>query len=262
MKKSNYADVQGLHMYYEIHGEGAPLVLIHGGGSTIESSFEHILPLLAKHYQIIAVEMQAHGRTKDNGQPLTFTKDADYIDGLLEHLNIPAAAILGFSNGGTTALQVAIRHPKRITKLVVVSGMSKRSGIADWMWEAFKHASLNNMPAELQNAYLKLNPGDTAGLQLMHDRDVERMRAFTDIPDEAIKAIQAPTLIINNDKDVITSEHALELSHLIPNATLIILPGVHGECLGEIASYKEGSIYPEITTKLVKQFHNNHEQKF
>ncbi|HEY4155506.1 MAG TPA: alpha/beta hydrolase, partial [Puia sp.] len=108
-----YADIQDLHMYYELSGSGKPLVLIHGGGSTIESSFGRILPTLAKKYRIIAVELQAHGRTKDTGHPLSFERDADDVAGLLEHLNIKTAAIFGFSNGATTALQMAIRHPQQ-----------------------------------------------------------------------------------------------------------------------------------------------------
>jgi len=110
-----------LKMYYEIHGSGRPLVLLHGGGSTIESTFGRILPDLAKAHQVIAVELQAHGHTKDIDRPLSFERDADDVAALLKQLNIDKAEIMGFSNGGTTALQIAIRHPGLVNKLVLAS---------------------------------------------------------------------------------------------------------------------------------------------
>src|SRR6201999_4553890 len=107
----NYATVNGLNMYYEVHGSGYPLVLIHGGGSTIGTSFGRILPGLAKANKVIAVEMQAHGHTADIDRPLSFPQDADDIAELLRQLQIPKANIFGFSNGASTTLEVAIRHP-------------------------------------------------------------------------------------------------------------------------------------------------------
>src|SRR4051812_23362313 len=104
---SHYANVNGLEMYYEIHGSGRPLVLIHGGGSTIESNFGRILPELAKSHLVIAVELQAHGHTADIDRPLSFEHDADDVAELLKQVHIGKADILGFSNGGTTALQIA-----------------------------------------------------------------------------------------------------------------------------------------------------------
>jgi pimeloyl-ACP methyl ester carboxylesterase len=90
-------------MYYEIHGTGEPLVLIHGGGSTLNTNFEKIIPLLSKNYKVIAVEMQAHGRSSDREAPESFEQDADDLAALLKHLNISKANILGFSNGGSTS---------------------------------------------------------------------------------------------------------------------------------------------------------------
>src|SRR5215203_221161 len=133
--KGLYANVNGLKMYYEIHGEGFPLVLIHGGGSTIESTFGRILPLLAKNHNVIAVEMQSHGRTKDIDRPLSFAQDADDISELLKNLDIPKAEIFGFSNGASTTLQVAIRHPEQVNKIIVASTFSKRSGAPEGFWE-------------------------------------------------------------------------------------------------------------------------------
>src|SRR5947209_20418808 len=101
----NYAAINGLQLYYEIFGSGKPCVLLHGGGSTIESTFGRILPALADICQVIAIELQAHGHTKDIDRPLSFEQDADDVAALLDHLKITRADIMGFSNGSTTALQ-------------------------------------------------------------------------------------------------------------------------------------------------------------
>src|SRR6478736_8526234 len=106
-------------MYYEIHGQGKPFVLIHGGGSTIQTSFSNIIPILAKNRQIIAVELQAHGHTNDRNTELSFEQDADDVAALLNNLNISKADFLGFSNGGNTTMQIAIRHPELVDKIIV-----------------------------------------------------------------------------------------------------------------------------------------------
>jgi pimeloyl-ACP methyl ester carboxylesterase len=126
---SGYASVNGLKMYYEIHGGGEmPLILIHGGGSTIETTFGNILPSLASFGKIIAVELQAHGRTGDRSSELSFEQDADDVKGLLDFLKIEKADIFGFSNGGNTAMQVAIRHPEKVNKLIIASAFYQREG--------------------------------------------------------------------------------------------------------------------------------------
>lgn len=249
-----YADVNGLHMYYEIYGSGKPLILIHGGGSTIESNYGHVLPEFAKRHQVIAMELQAHGHTPDIGRPLSFEQDADDVAALLKLLNIDKADVIGFSNGGTTALQFAIRHPEFVNKLVLLSANFRRSGMQPGFFEGFKNASMEKMlPKDLKEAYLKANP-DPKGLQKMFDRDVARMVSFKDISDVSIKAIQAPVLIVNGDTDLVRPEHAMELFHLLPHARLAIIPGGHGEYLGEIASANKDSKIPQLVTAMIEEF--------
>jgi pimeloyl-ACP methyl ester carboxylesterase len=125
----NFAAVNGLKMYYEVHRSGSPLVLLHGGGSTIESTFGRILPELARAHQVIAVELQAHGHTLDIDRPLSFEQDADDVAVLLKQLKIEKANIMGFSSGGTTALQIAIRHPELVNRLALLAAAFKRSGM-------------------------------------------------------------------------------------------------------------------------------------
>ena len=248
-----FATVNGLKMYYEIHGSGKPLVLLHGGGSTIESTFGRILPELAKTHQVIAVELQAHGHTPDIDRPLSFEQDADDVATLLEQLHIDKADFMGFSNGGTTTLQIAIRHPKLVNKLVLASTTYKRDGMQPGFFDGFQHASLDKMPQPLKEAYLKTNP-DPKGLQTMFDRDLARMAAFKDIGDADIRAIQSPALVINGDSDVVRVEHALSLSHLLPHAQLAILPSGHGDYIGEICAPDKTSKMPGWVESMIEAF--------
>jgi len=253
--ESGYSEVNGIKMYYEIYGQGRPLVVIHGGGSTIQSSFGEVIPLFAKNRKVIAVELQAHGRTGDRDEGLTFEQDADDVAMLLGNLNINSADFLGFSNGATTVMQMAIRYPELVDKVVLGSPLAKRSGVPDWFWDFMKHAKLEDMPEPLKAAYRQVAP-DTSRLQIMHDKDAGRMVNFRDIPDVEIKAINAPALIIIGDKDVITPEHAIELQRQIANSELAIIPGGHGAYIGEITTIRPGFKVYEFVVAMIENFLN------
>ncbi len=248
-----FSQVNGLKMYYEIHGEGMPLVLIHGGGSTIESNFGRIIPMLAKHRKVIAVELQAHGRTSDRDADLTFEQDADDVATLLKNLNISKADFFGFSNGGTTTIQLAIRHPELVNKMILGSALAKRSGVPAGFWDFMKQAHLEQMPQELKDAYLAVAP-HPENLHVMHDRDVKRMVNFKDIPDDLIKGIKIPTFIIIGDKDVILPEHAIEMQRLITGSELAIIPGLHGEYIEEITTLKTKSQQASFVIPMIENF--------
>src|SRR5688572_30467327 len=134
------AFVNGIHIYYEVHGShgGTPLVLLHGGGSTIDSNFGRMLPFLARTRRVIALDEQGHGRTSDRDRPFTFEDSADDVAGLLRELKVSQADLLGFSNGASVALQVAIRHPQLVRKLVFASSLTKREGAQPQVWEFIK----------------------------------------------------------------------------------------------------------------------------
>jgi pimeloyl-ACP methyl ester carboxylesterase len=249
----HYAAVNGLNMYYEIHGKGMPLVLIHGGGSTIASNYGRILPELAKTRQVIAVELQAHGHTKDIDRPLSFEQDADDVAALLKQLHVEKADIMGFSNGATTTLQIAIRHPELVNKIILASTLYKREGMMDGFFQGMEHATFDQMPQPLKDAYLKANP-DPKGLDAMFHRDVARMVVFKDIPDELIKKIQAPALVINGDAEAIKAEHAFALSRTLPHAQLAILPGGHGDYIGEICAPDKNSKIPGLVVAMIEEF--------
>lgn len=252
MTERGYSLVNGLNMYYEIYGEGKPLVLVHGGGSTIETNFGRVIPVLSKMHKIIAVELQAHGRTADREQETSFEQDADDVAALLRNLKIPKAAIFGFSNGGTTALQLAIRHPALVDKLVIASALYKKAGAPSAFWEFMKKGTFDDMPQVYKEAFLTVNANQEALLR-MFKRDHTRMNNFQDIPDKLMSSIKASTLIIMGDKDVASVEHAAEMQRLISDSRLMVIPGGHGDYIGEIMQLNAKEVYKEVL-KLIEKF--------
>lgn len=219
---SGYSEVNGMKMYYEIYGSGKPLVLIHGGASTIQTSFGRIIPLLPDR-QLIGVELQAHGRTEDRSTPITFEQDAKDVAALLKNLNIAKADILGFSNGGTTALQLAISYPELCNKVIAASALLKKDGVLPQFWEFMRNGTFEQMPQPYKDAFLEVTP-DSTRLMNMYSQCAQRMINFKEFTDDQIKSIKASVLLINGDKDVATSEHMVAMSKLIPDCQLAIIP--------------------------------------
>lgn len=253
--RSGYSDVNGIKMYYESYGDsGDYLVLIHGGGSTIGISFGRILPFLAADHKVIAVELQAHGHTSDRNAPESFEQDADDIAKLLSNLKISGASFFGFSNGGNTAMQIAIRHPEIVNKLIIASAFYKREGMVPGFFDGLKNATIGDMPQYLKTAFLEINP-DSSSLLTMFNKDRNRMVQFNDWKDEALSSIKAPTLILSGDHDVVLPEHTVAMSKLIKNTSLIILPGSHGGYIGADESAPAGRTI-ELTVAIIEEFLN------
>jgi pimeloyl-ACP methyl ester carboxylesterase len=252
---SGYASVDELKMYYEIHGKGAPLVLIHGAGSTIRTSFGRVLHSFANERQVIAVELQGHGHTPDINRPETFEQDADDVAVLLKYLKIENADFIGFSNGGNTTMQIAIRYPNLVRKIILGSTFYKRDGLYPQFWESLSHSTIKDMPQLLKDAYEKVAP-DFKDLSKMYEKDKKRMIEFKDWKAEDIHSINAPALIIINDEDVVRPEHAVEMYRLLPHARLSILPGIHGAYIGEVTTGMEHSKIPDLTVSIIEEFLN------
>jgi pimeloyl-ACP methyl ester carboxylesterase len=214
-------------MYYEVHGVSngsqPPLVLLHGGGSTIETSFGKVLTAFAKTRRVIAFEQQGHGHTADVDRPFTFEQSAEDTAALLMYLHIDRADFFGYSNGGSIALLMGIRHPEMVRKLVVESAMHKRDGLVPGFWDSMRQATLESMPVELREAYLKVAPHPEA-LATFHDKCKNRMLEFKDWRPEDIQSIGAPTLVMIGDGDIVRPEHAVEMFRLLPHGQLAVLP--------------------------------------
>jgi len=255
MRENGRIAVNGIDIYYEVHGraDGVPLVLLHGGGSTIESTFSRLLPVLATRHRVIAMEEQGHGRTSDSDRPIAFESSADDVAGLVRQLGFEQVDVVGFSNGGTVGLQVAIRHPRLVRKLVIASALTRRDGADPGLWDFMAHADISNMPQPLKDAFLRVTP-DEHRLKVMHDKDAQRMRDFKDIGDDLVRSIRAAVLVVVGDRDVVRVEHALDLSRQIPEARLLVLPSGHGDYLGEVTAAPQATRYPELTAGLIEEF--------
>lgn len=242
-------------MYYEVYGEGKPLVLIHGGGSTIQTTFGNIIQLLAKERRVIAVELQAHGRTNDRNIDLSFEQDADDVATLLQNLAIAKADFSGFSNGGQTMIELALRHAGLINKFIIASAFYKRSAVVQQFWDGFDKATLNHMPHVLRDGFLAVNNNPEL-LQNMFNKDVRRMKTFTGWSDEQMKKLTSPTLVMKGNEDVGSVEHAVEMYRTIPNCQLAILPGGHGGYLGAIEALPNGKWTQSYAAGLIEAFLN------
>jgi len=249
-----YAPVRGLHMYYEDVGHGRPLVLIHGGGSTAQTTFGAIMPALAKKHRVIAPEMQAHGHTADIDRPLSFEHMADDTEALLAQLGVRDADVLGFSNGGMVAMQLAIRHPERVRRLIICSSFYAHEGLVPSLREGFANASAANMPVVLREAY-RLAAPNPDGLEAFVQKTVAMMRSFPDIPEATLRALKHPMLVMAGDADVVTIEHEARLAHLVPHAQLAVFPGSgHGTYLGVAEAAKPDSPLPSLALQMIESF--------
>ena len=233
--RGNYAEVNGLNMYYEIHGTGEPLVVLHGAYMTIDAMGE-LVASLAEARRVIAVELQGHGRTADIDRPISYEQMADDVAALLRHLGIGAADVFGYSMGGGVALQVAIRHPEVVRRLVVASASYTSDGAHPELLEMIPTLTPETFAGSpIEEEYLRLapNPEDFPTLVAKLKRlDMDHFAW----PPEEIGGISSPTLIIVGDSDAILLEHAVEMFRLLgggvmgdlaglPKSQLAVLPG-------------------------------------
>ncbi len=219
--KGQYATVNGLRLYYEVHGTGKPLVQLHGG-----FGWATVYPTLARDRQVIAIELQGHGHTEDIDRPLSYEQMADDTAALLKHLKIEQADFFGYSMGGNVGLAIAIRHPKLVHKLAINGSYHGKledafdpEGVRQ-----FKSLSADFAPAVLKGPYDKVAPDPTKWPTLVLKIKTMGLE-FQGFAREDLKAIKAHVLITIGDRDMVRVEHAVELFRLIPRARLAVFPG-------------------------------------
>jgi pimeloyl-ACP methyl ester carboxylesterase len=235
-ERTGFAPINGLQLYYEVRGTGAPLVLLHGGVAGI-IMFGPNLEALSRDRQVIAVELQGHGRTADIDRPLSYEAMADDVAALLQHLDIPRADVLGLSLGGGVALQTAFRHPQLVRKLVVVAAPCRRDGWYPEVRAQFDHMDARAAEPMRQSPLARLYP------------DVDWGRLFAKIGDlqrkdydwtANVEALTAPTMLVFADADAVRPAHIVEFYGLLggghrdagqdggqrPVARLAVLPGL------------------------------------
>jgi len=233
--ETGHADVKGLKMYYEVYGQGKPIVLIHGAFMTIPLNWSHIIPLFAKDRKVIVAEMQGHGRTRDVSREFSFEGMADDVSGLLKHLKIDSADILGYSMGGGVAFQVAVRHPEQVRRLVILSGVYAHNG-----WWPDAEASFASITADMFKGSPIEKQYDSLGNDPAHFPEFVKKVMSMDLKSydwsKEVKNIKAPIFMAIGDADGVRYEHALELFrakgggkmgdiHGLPKSRLAIIPG-------------------------------------
>lgn len=223
--KGSHASVNGLKMYYEIHGTGRSLVLLHGAFGFVEG-WGTLLPSLAKTQQVIAVELQGHGHTNDLDRPLAYEQMADDVAALLRQLQINDAEVFGYSMGGTVALGVAIRHPELVRKLAILgsSAGNLKEAFEPEAYNQFLSIPADFAPPMLKAPYDRMSPDPSQWPKLVEKiKNLERDSKGYSAAE--LKSIKAQTLIMIGDREGIRPEHAVELYRLIPRAQLAVFPG-------------------------------------
>jgi pimeloyl-ACP methyl ester carboxylesterase len=209
-----YYDIRGFKMYCEIYGEGQPLLIIHGNGGSI-NNFVKQIPFFSKKYKVIIADSRAQGKSKDNGDSLTYEMMADDYAALLTTLKIDSADVIGWSDGGINGLLLAIRHPEKVKKLAI-TGANLRPDTTAVFQEVW------NMVLPEYNAMKQKK-----SLTDKEKNDFKLLRLLSDqphIPLTDLQKIQAPTLVMGGDHDVIKPEHTLEIAQNIPQSYLFIFP--------------------------------------
>ncbi|MFO0923559.1 MAG: alpha/beta hydrolase [Pirellulales bacterium] len=199
--KSGHAPVNGLKMYYEIHGSGAPVVLLHGAFMAISGDWEELVRDLSKSRKVIAVEMQGHGRTADIERDLTFENLSDDVAKLLDYLEIANADLIGYSLGGGVAIQTAIRHPTKVRKVVCLSAPIRRDGWikeANDMWPSLTYEIFKGTPMEAE--YKRMSPTPDKFPELFRKIKAFAMHPY-DFGDDSLKSTKAPMFFIFGDAD-------------------------------------------------------------
>ncbi|WP_223583293.1 alpha/beta fold hydrolase [Sphingobacterium sp. GVS05A] len=232
--EAGYVDVNGLKMYYEVYGEGKPLVLLHGSYMTIPLNWSHAIPMF-KGRKVIVAEMQGHGRTRDIARKISYEGMADDVSGLLKHLQIDSADILGYSMGGGVAFQMAIRHPEQVRRLIVLSGSYAHDG-----WWPDVEASYSSITADIFKGSPIEKQYDSLGNDPKHFPEFVKKVISIDLEpydwSKEANKIKAPLFMAIGDADGIQYEHALTLFralgggkmgdiHGLPKSRLAILPG-------------------------------------
>lgn len=211
---TGYAAVNGLRMYYEVHGRGEPVLLLHGAFMTISGNWTGWIADLAKTRQVIAVEMQGHGRTADIPRTFSLAHHADDVAALLTQLKIPRADVIGYSMGGSVAMHLAVRHPDRVRKAVIISSTFRRDGVVPE-----GRAALSQLTADvfkgspIETEYKRLSPTPNQFAQFVA-RMAASINQNNDLRAEQLKATTAPMFFIHGDADGVLLSHVAEMFRL------------------------------------------------
>ena len=223
--QADYANVGGLKMYYEVRGSGPPLLLLHGGTTTIAYSWAKQIPRWSKRHRVIAVEQMGHGHTPDVPErAFTYEQMAEDTAALLAKLKITSVDIVGWSDGGNIGMVLAMRHPELVRKLVV-SGPNCRDSrdpeFAQWL----ETGKPEEWPSDIRDAYVAVSPDGAAHWPLLLARVKKMWLSFEGWDDKELSKIRAPVMVMVGDQDWVRTEYAVELHRAIGESRLFVVPG-------------------------------------
>ena len=247
---SGYAPVNGIKVYYEVYGEGRPIVLLHGAFYTIDMNWSQLIPGLSKTRKVIAIEMQGHGHTPFSERKLSFTALASDVEGVMDYLKIDSADVAGFSMGGSVAYQFAVQSPKRLKKLVIISSTYKTSGWRPEVNSAFKKFKpevFDNTP--IKSAYDAVAPDKTKWRKFLEQMFVFAAEPFN-VGDSNISKITAPVLIISGDNDGTDKVELMKTYQLLGGGVSADLQPMPKSQLAIVPSQGHVSLMMQTTTIL------------
>ena len=220
-----YVPVNGLDMYYEVHGDGSPLLLLHGGSGSIPEKW---IPLFTPRFRLIAPEQMGHGRTADLvDRPFHYHDMAEDMVALMRQLGIESAVVVGYSDGGIIGLDMAIHHPERVSKLAVTGANARFDGYTRENQEWARSFDPGTQP--VSDDYVRLSPDGAKHWPVVLGRLRAMWAAEPSFTNEELETMEAPTLLIIGDRDIVTPEHAVEMFRTIPGAQLCVVPNAaHG----------------------------------
>ena len=226
--EGRYAEVAGLRIYYEIHGKPSaslpPLLLLHGGTETIETSFAKVLPVFAQQREVIAIEQQGHGHTADLDRPLSYEAMADDTAAVLKQVGFAQVDCFGWSDGGKVGLMFAMRHPELLRRLAVSGSNFRQDGLSPAAVKWLRENPPSKWPPEAQQAYERVAP-DPGHWNAFAQKWLDFYLGAPDWSTEQLKSIRAPVLIMVGDRDGVTLEHAQAMRQAISGSRLAVLPG-------------------------------------
>jgi pimeloyl-ACP methyl ester carboxylesterase len=233
--ESGFAEIGAVRLYYEITGDGEPLLLLHGGLGGSEH-FAEIVPLLSKSFEVITVDRRGHGRSTDDGEPYSYAGMAEEMRAFLDHLQLGSVKMLGFSDGGVVGFHLASTYPEMVERLVAVGANFRVDGMTpetvDFMTNQMTPENLGKVFPEVERAYRATNPQPDNYASF-----IERSQAMWTrdpyLTEQQMTGIKVPVLSIIGEHDAIRLEHALEMRSLIAGSQICVLPGATHFLLGE-----------------------------
>jgi pimeloyl-ACP methyl ester carboxylesterase len=240
-----FLSVDGIQLYYEVFdGEGEPLLLIHGGAATIESWFCQI-PTLAGKFKIIVADSRGHGRSQDAEGPIDFEKMASDYAALLDHLHLKNVSIVGWSDGGVIGLELAIKRPDLVKKVVTLGAHSQPSGMTDEFRMEVEGATPENFPAILSEGYKALSPDGPDHWPVIFEKLKTMWLTLPQFSEEELARIECPVLLMVGETDIVRPEESQRLAEIIPQARLKVVSG---------ASHYSPVEVPELVNEIIIEF--------